>query len=158
MASQQEVQTYLAHWFQLGKSVHINNGQITRRPMPVLEGGQFSRDFQDCWQAIMAVEGRNCYLDGANETIEELLSPKWEITSCALCDMPTTISGVMPIAGLCTCSDLDSWPNNELPAPHMPINNKKHFSRLKTRLNKHPLGDHQIEHENKNRETTSNFE
>ncbi|MEM6253392.1 MAG: hypothetical protein AAF821_10765 [Cyanobacteria bacterium P01_D01_bin.156] len=139
MASQQEVQTYLAYWFQLGKSVHINNGQGTQRPMPVLEGGQFSRAFQDCWQAIIAVEGRNCYLEGSTETIEELLSPQWEITDCALCSMPTAMSNVMPVAGLCTCSDLDSWPNNEVPAPHMPINNKKHFSRLKTRLNELPV-------------------
>ena len=144
MASQQEVQTYLAYWFQLGKSIHINNGQITRRPMPVLEGDRFSRDFQDCWQAIMAVGGRNCYLDGSSETIAQLLSPAWEITNCARCNIPTAMETVMPVAKPCACGDLDSWPNNELPPPHMPINNKEHFSRLKTRLNEHPQGEHQV--------------
>lgn len=148
MASPQEVQTYLAYWFQLGKPIHLNNGQTTQRPEPVLEGNRFSRAFQDCWQAVIAVNGRDCYLDGANETIEELLSPHWEITNCALCSIPTTMSAVMPVAGLCSCGDMESWPNDELPAPHMPINNKKHFSRLKTRLNEHhPLGGHQAEGE-----------
>ena len=141
MASSREVQDYLAYWFQLGKSVHIKNGRSIQRPVPVLEGHQFSRAFQDCWRAIMAVEGRDCYLEGTQETIEQLLSPQWEITSCARCSIPTAMSAVMPVAQLCPCGDIDTWPNDELPAPHMPVNNNRHFSRLKTRLNEHPRCD-----------------
>ncbi|MEO1180817.1 MAG: hypothetical protein AAFX51_08165, partial [Cyanobacteria bacterium J06636_28] len=113
-----------------------------QRPVPVLEGHRFSRAFQDCWQAIMANDGRDCYLDGTEETIDQLLSPQWEITDCARCSIPVAMSAVMPVAQLCPCGDLDNWPNDEVPSPHMPINNKKHFSRLKTRLNEHPLGGH----------------
>lgn len=145
MASPKEVQNYLAYWFQLGKSVHIGSGAAPQRPVPVLEGHQFSRAFQDCWQAIMANDGRDCYLDGTEETIEQLLSPQWEITDCARCSIPVAMSVVMPVAQLCPCGDLDNWPNDEVPSPHMPINNKKHFSRLKTRLNEHPLGGHQFD-------------
>ncbi|MBX2866150.1 MAG: hypothetical protein KTR27_21570 [Leptolyngbyaceae cyanobacterium MAG.088] len=144
MASQHEVQIYLAYWFQLGKPVHISNGLMTQRPVPVLEGAQLSRAFKDCWKKIIAVGGRDCYLDGASETIEQLLSPQWEITDCARCSIPTAMPSVMPVAKACPCGDIDSWPNDELPAPHMPINNKKHFSRLKTRLNEHSLGGHQL--------------
>ncbi|MEM9265902.1 MAG: hypothetical protein AAGA46_10305 [Cyanobacteria bacterium P01_F01_bin.13] len=156
MASPQEVQNYLAYWFQLGKPVHINNGKITQRPIPVLEGDQFSRAFQECWQTIMAVGGRDCYLDGAQETIEQLLSPQWEIIGCARCEIPTVMSTIMPVARLCDCGDIDTWPNDELPAPHMPINNKKHFSKLKTRLSEHPLGGQQIDHEDESYRVTAN--
>lgn len=134
MASQQRVQHYLAYWFQLGKTIHIKNGRLTQRPVPVLEGNQFSRAFQDCWQSIMAIGGRDCYLDGTQETVEQLLSPQWEITDCARCSIPVAMHAVMPVAQLCACGDIDHWPNDELPAPHMPVNNHTHFSRLKTRL------------------------
>lgn len=147
MASPNEVQVYLAYWFQLGKPIHIKNGRITQRPVPVLDGNQFSRAFQDCWQTIMALDGRDCYLEGSNETIEQLLSPQWEITNCARCSIPTAMQTVMPVAQLCPCGDIDSWPNDELPAPHMPINNQKHFSRMKTRLNADPLSGEQIDYE-----------
>ncbi len=156
MASPHEVQTYLAYWFQLGKPVHINNGKITQRPVPVLEGGRLSRAFQECWQKIMAVGGRDCYLDGAKETIEQLLSPEWEIIECARCDIPTVVSAVMPVARLCDCGDIDTWPNNELPAPHMPINNSNHFSKLKTRLDERPFSGHQVAHEDVSHKATVN--
>ncbi|MEO0350959.1 MAG: hypothetical protein AAF282_13025 [Cyanobacteria bacterium P01_A01_bin.15] len=134
MASSQEVQNYLAYWFQLGKSVYIGNSGLTQRPEPVLEGHQLSRAFQDCWRSIMAVGGRDCYLAGTDETIEQLLSPQWEITDCARCSIPVAISAVMPVAQLCTCGDIDHWPNDELPPPHLPINDKTHLTRLKSRL------------------------
>ena len=153
MASPQEVQGYLAYWFQLGKSVHISNGRIIQRPVPVLEGHQLSRAFQDCWRTIMAVGGRDCYLDGSHETIEQLLSPQWDIIDCARCTIPTAMPAVMPVAQLCPCGDIDHWPNDQLPAPHMPINNNKHLSKLKKRLNQHPLGDHKFERNPDNHNT-----
>ena len=156
MASPREVQNYLAYWFQLGKSVHIKNGRSLQRPIPVLEGHQFSRAFQACWREIMAVKGRDCYLDGSQETIEQLLSPQWEITDCARCSIPTAIPVVMPVAQLCPCGDIDTWPNDELPAPHMPINNNEHFSRLKTRLNTYPHADHEDTLEDNTHQTGDN--
>ncbi|MGD1858215.1 MAG: hypothetical protein ACFB2W_28595 [Leptolyngbyaceae cyanobacterium] len=160
MASPQDVRHYLAYWFQLGKSIHIGNGRITQRPVPVLEGHRFSRAFDDCWQSIMTVSGRDCYLDGTQETIEELLSPNWEITDCARCSIPVAIHTTMPVAELCACGDIDTWPNDELPAPHMPINNNTHFNRLKTRLNDHRQDDLQadyaVDHDTDNQKTPIN--
>lgn len=156
MASQQDVQHYLAYWFQLGKPIHISNGRLTQRPVPVLEGNQFSRAFRDCWKLIMAVGGRDCYLDGTQETVEQLLSPKWEIADCARCSIPTAMSAVMPVAQLCACGDIDNWPNDELPAPHMPINNKNHFNRLTTRLSEHTLATHQLDYEDDSHKITLN--
>ncbi len=157
MASQQDVQHYLAYWFQLGKPVHINNGRLTQRPVPVLEGEHFSRAFQDCWKTIMAIGGRDCYLDGAKETIEELLSSQWEITDCARCSIPIAMQAVMPVAQLCPCGDIDTWPNDQLPAPHMPINNNVHFEKLKTRLTSHRCdelqADYDVDHDTDNRKT-----
>ncbi|MBE9070613.1 hypothetical protein IQ260_28645 [Leptolyngbya cf. ectocarpi LEGE 11479] len=158
MASQQEVQHYLAYWFQLGKPIHIKNGRLTQRPIPVLEGNQFSRAFKDCWKTIMAIGGRDCYLDGTQETVEQLLSPQWEIADCARCSIPVAMQTVMPVAQLCACGDIDHWPNNELPAPHMPVNNNTHFSRLKARLNDDRRddlqADYDIDHDTDNQKSS----
>ena len=157
MASQQDVQHYLAYWFQLGKPVHISNGRSTQRPVPVLEGDQFSRAFKDCWKTILSVGGRDCYLDGTQETIEELLSPQWEITDCARCSIPVAMQTVMPVAQLCACGDIDTWPNDELPAPHLPINNNTHFNKLTARLGGHHSddlqNDYDIDHDTDNQKS-----
>ncbi|MEM9483911.1 MAG: hypothetical protein AAGA83_09500, partial [Cyanobacteria bacterium P01_F01_bin.116] len=64
---------------------------------------------------------------------------------CSRCSIPIAMQAVMPVAQMCPCGDIDSWPNDELPAPHMPINNNTHFQRLKTRLNDHNRDDRQVD-------------
>ena len=62
-----------------------------------------------------------------------LYTPSWEIMHCARCEMPIPI----PTAGInddtCPCSDLPSWPNLDLPHPHVPgdVEDKLHEIHLK---------------------------
>ena len=134
MASTTQVRTYLAYWFQLGKKLIWCNGKATLFPQPVIEGDRLSAQFEECWQKIVSVKGKDCYLEGCNETIADLLSSEWDINGCARCNMPVAIveSGIQSLD--CLCSDLDNWPNDELPKPRSPVNSRVQLNRIKTRL------------------------
>lgn len=134
MASATQVRTYLAYWFQLGKKLVWRNGKEILLPQPIIQGERFSPQFEECWNKIMTLGGKDCYLEGRKETIADLLSSNWEITSCARCKMPVAMveSGIQPLD--CLCSDLDNWPNDQLPAPRSPINNYVQLNNIKTRL------------------------
>ncbi len=134
MASTTQVKTYLAHWFQLGKKLVWNNGEAELLPQQVIQGDRFSPQFEACWQKIMSVDGKDCYIEGHRETIEELLSSNWDINKCARCDMPVPMIeiGIQPLD--CACSDLDNWPNSELPAPRSPVNNYVQLHNIQKRL------------------------
>lgn len=134
MASETQVRTYLAHWFQLGKKLVWCNGIETILPRPIIVGHRFSDQFEECWQKIINVGGKDCYLEGSVTTIEQLLSPAWNIDKCARCEMPVPIveQGNQPLD--CVCSDLPNWPNNELPQPRLPINNYTQLDKIKARL------------------------
>ncbi|NEP14599.1 MAG: hypothetical protein F6K14_31260, partial [Symploca sp. SIO2C1] len=117
MSSQQQVKRYLAYWFQLGKKVVIDKSNSLVRPQPVIVGERYSQEFEDICQLIFSPDSGDCYLEGTQQTIAELLLPYWEVESCALCQMPIPIK----IAGIptpvCPCHDLLTWPNTELPVP-----------------------------------------
>ena len=134
MASATEVKTYLAHWFQLGKKLVWRNGEAELLPEKIISGDRFAAEFEDCWQKIMSVEGQNCYLVGDNATIQELLSSTWKIDQCARCAMPVPVVevGTQPLN--CVCSDLDNWPNSELPVPRPPINSQAKLNNISQRL------------------------
>ena len=134
MASATEVRAYLAHWFQLGKKLVWKNGAAELLPPKIIQGDRFTPEFEACWQKIMSVEGRDCYLIGAETTIQELLTSAWTIDRCAVCAMPvpTVETGIQPLN--CTCSDLNNWPNNELPAPRSPIASQTRLSSISDRL------------------------
>jgi hypothetical protein len=134
MASATEVKTYLAHWFQLGKKLIWCNGEAELLPKKIIQGDRFSAEFEECWQKIISVNGQNCYLVGAEATIQELLTPAWTIDQCARCAMfiPIIESGIQPLG--CACSDLDNWPNTELPKPHSPINSQAKLNNISERL------------------------
>ena len=134
MASTEQVRTYLAYWFQLGKKLAWRNGEEMLLPQPIIQGDRFSPQFEECWQKIVSIGGKNCYLEGSNETIEDLLSSNWNINGCARCGMPVSMveSGIQPLD--CLCSDLDNWPNNELPTPRSPINSKVQLGKIRARL------------------------
>lgn len=134
MASSAEIKTYLAYWFQLGKQVLNDNGQTSYKPETVIQGDHFSPEFERCWNAIMSVGGNALYLEGTDETIADLLSPEWEITNCARCEMPVPIPQVEITERLCPCNDLPAWPNEEIPQPRLPINSSKRLHTLKERL------------------------
>lgn len=134
MASEQEVRQYLAYWFQLGKKVFIHNGQESLLPQPVIQGDRYSQKFEDCWQQILAPESGDCYLEGTEETVAELLTPAWSVSPCARCSMPVPIRnvGMPPLS--CPCNDLSSWPNTEIPAPRSPINSQTQLKEIRERL------------------------
>lgn len=118
MASLQQLQQYLALWFQVGQGVVVNTNGQTYCPQPVLSQGKYSPEFQQCWQQLEQFGLENCYLDGTVLSLEELLNPTWEITACARCLMPIALPiGKLPNLA-CPCSDSPSWPNFDLPIPH----------------------------------------
>ncbi|HLO84442.1 MAG TPA: hypothetical protein VK203_05410 [Nostocaceae cyanobacterium] len=134
MATKQEVKQYLAHWFQLGKKVMVNKGQVSFLPQPVLRDNDYSVEFEECWQKILALGTRDCYLEGTQETVAELLTPTWEMVSCGRCAMPVPIRSMGMPASTCPCFYLLSWPNTELPAPRCPIDNQEQLQIIRDRL------------------------
>lgn len=134
MASPTQVKQYLAYWFQLGKGVAIKNGEKILRPQPVIRGDRYSREFEECWHEITSVDSGDCYLEGTQETIAELLTQIWEINDCSRCQMPIPIrsQGMPPLC--CPCFDLPNWPDNEKPEPRSPIDSHAHLLRISQRL------------------------
>ncbi len=133
MASVQKVQAYLAYWFQLGKPVVFQNGQTQCLPSPVFQANHYSLSFQQCWRRIVD-NPKQCYLSGTDESIADLLSDEWEIVGCARCPMPIP----MPVRGIklspCPCTDLSSWPNDQIPAPRIGVNTQAHLQEIRQRL------------------------
>ncbi|WP_035985382.1 hypothetical protein [Leptolyngbya sp. KIOST-1] len=134
MASQAQIRNFLAHWFQLGKPVVLaeNRGQCL--PEPIYQNGDYSKSFEDCWHRIMVTGGQDCYLEGTSQSIAAMLSPAWEVTPCARCDMPLAIPIAGPMNYPCPCSDLMSWPNTDMPMPRTAVDNRQHLSDLRQRL------------------------
>lgn len=134
MANEKDVKKYLAYWFQLGKGVVIANGVANLLPQPVYRGDLYSQEFEECWQRIISLESGDCYLEGTNETIAQLLTPAWEIIPCGRCNMPIPIRNVGMPAEVCPCSDLPGWPNTDLPAPRSAVNNQERLIGIRDRL------------------------
>lgn len=134
MASEQQVKRYLAYWFQLGKRVFIRNGQTALFPKQVIVGDRYSQEFEQMWQQILLPESGDCYLEGTPQTIAELLTSKWDIEPCSRCEMPVPLINVGMPPDSCTCSDLPTWPNTDLPAPREPVNSQDRLSSIRDRL------------------------
>ncbi|MGB5963398.1 MAG: hypothetical protein WBG73_22365 [Coleofasciculaceae cyanobacterium] len=133
MASEQQVKRYLAYWFQLGKKVVIGNGQSSVLPQPVIAGDRYSDQFEQIWQQLISSDG-DCYLEGTQETISDLLTPRWDVSPCARCEMPVPVVNVGMPPELCPCNDLPTWPNTELPAPRDPVNSTGRLQGIRDRL------------------------
>lgn len=136
MAPEQKVKRYLAYWFQLGKRVLINNGDLAVRPQAVMVGDRYSDEFERIWQQVLSPDSGDCYLEGTEETIAELLTPVWDVTSCARCEMPVPVKSAGMPSELCPCSDLPTWPNTDLPLPREPVSSQDRLSKIRDRLNK----------------------
>lgn len=134
MSDTSAVKKYLAHWFQLGKKVICPKNQAMLFPLPIFNADRYSSEFEDCWQKMLDPESGDCYLEGTQQTIQDLLSPQWEFHPCARCTIPVPIE-VMGQSGLsCPCHDLSNWPNLELPLPHLPVNSRENLDRIRQRL------------------------
>lgn len=134
MASSDKVKQYVACWCQLGKKLVIDNGKEILCPKTVIISNQYSSAFEDCWEKVIAISGKNCYLEGVEPTIDLLLSPAWIISYCAKCQMPIPQLDLGLQSPGCPCIDLPLWPNTDLPIPRPPINNNLHLKRIKSRL------------------------
>ena len=134
MASEQNVRQYLAYWFQLGKKVFIRNGQESLKPSSVIAGDRYSAEFEDCWQIVRSPESGDCYLEGTDQTIAELLSPEWEINGCARCEMPIPSRAIGMPPDNCPCFDLPGWPDTEKPQPRSPISSQTLLAQIRDRL------------------------
>ncbi len=133
MASEEQVKQYLAHWFQLGKQVLLPNRQEKLRPTKIFEGKNYSAEFERVWHYLLEVDA-DCYLEGTEQTIQQLLSPEWEIIECARCEMPFPITTAGVTSLVCPCSDLPGWPNNELPPPRSGVDSEAHLTRIRQRI------------------------
>lgn len=134
MASPSEVKKYLAHWFQLGKGVMSDKDNSLYLPTSIIQGDRYSKEFEQCWQAIMQRDPRTLYLRGTQQSVADLLSPAWEIVGCARCGMPVPLPQTQVPMNPCTCDDLPNWPNEELPRPRLPVNSHDHLEKLRSRL------------------------
>ncbi|WP_041238036.1 hypothetical protein [Gloeothece citriformis] len=137
MATEDQVKLYLAYWFQLGKKVLLNNGREKLLPNPIFEENRYSAEFENCWQRLIDPKSGDCYLEGTDQTIQQLLSPAWEIVDCARCQMPIPINQIGQTVLGCPCADLPLWPNTELPAPRFGVDSRKHLSNLSERLQRY---------------------
>ena len=134
MASPEKVKHYIACWFQLGKRLVLDKGKVISMGESVVKGDRYSSDFENYWQEIIAQEGANCYLEGTDITLNDLLSSTWDITPCARCSMPIPRLelGVQTIS--CPCFDMPRWPNFELPFPRVPVQSNLRLSSINNRL------------------------
>ena len=134
MASQDQIRNFLAHWFQLGKPVVLAENRGECLPDPIFQQGCYSQSFEDCWHKIMVTSGRDCYLKGTTQSIAEMLSPVWDITPCARCEMPIAMPTAGVMTALCPCDDLPTWPNTDVPMPRTAVNSDQRLTDLRQRL------------------------
>jgi hypothetical protein len=134
MASLLEVKQYLAHWFQLGRKVYVYNGDLALLPTKIFANTNYSAEFEQCWQLILADRSGDCYLEDTTQTIEELLTPKWDLVDCARCQMsvPLQVAGMPP--DNCPCVNLPHWPNNEVPLPVSQVALQSKLASIQDRL------------------------
>lgn len=131
MASMDRVKQYLAHWFQVGKPVICPQGDRQILPQTILEGNHYSPEFESCWQELQT--HRDCYLQGTTQTLQDLLSDRWEIEDCPRCTMPMPFDALGLKTG-CPCADLAGWPNIAVPMPHCPRYARDRLSAIHKRL------------------------
>lgn len=134
MASALEVKQYLAHWFQLGKKVYLHNGDVSLLPNNIFYNTNYSAEFEQCWDLITSARSGDCYLEDTDQTIDELLTPQWELVDCARCSMliPLKVVGVPPEN--CPCINLPHWPNHEVPVPRSQLAVRSKLANIQDRL------------------------
>lgn len=147
MAEAKDVQQYLAYWFQAGKNVMLDGGCKAYRPSTVIQGDRYSDEFLKCWNYLLSKNSGDCFLEGTHQTVQELLSSSWDITSCARCEMPVPMVaiGVNPLG--CPCNDLPTWPNSDVPQPRSPISSRDRLFQIHNRLTQHDAAEDNDSHD-----------
>ena len=134
MAAKQRVKDYLAYWLQTGKRLFYAAMPDGHEFTSILQGNHYSQEFETCWEQICDPSAGDVYLEGMTQTVQELLSSEWEIMTCFRCDMPIPMVIMGRNHGTCPCSDLELWPNLELPQPRSPVDSDRHLLAIHTRL------------------------
>jgi hypothetical protein len=136
MASSEQVKRYIASWLQLGRTIAIDNssGTVTLSANKVVEGDKYTREFESIWQQVSGLNSQNSYLEGTSEPIAQLLTPRWEIVPCSVCNMLVTAPQVGIKIATCPCHDLPSWPDNSVPVPTGAINSQVTLQEIRDRL------------------------
>jgi hypothetical protein len=79
MASESKVRHYLGYWLQFGKKIIMYNGTVAKGLESAISREGYSQEFEDLWAEVRSPDSGNCRLEGSWETIDELLTPQWEI-------------------------------------------------------------------------------
>jgi hypothetical protein len=136
MASVNQVKTYLAYWFQLGRGVWIPGHADLVKPARILSDNAYSVEFETLWAKLATPSvSAHSYLEGTEQTIDELLSPMWEVESCARCSLPIPLKTAgLPPTYTCPCADMGNLPNLEMIPPREPVNSQLVLQRICDRL------------------------
>lgn len=134
MADQQRVKDYLAYWLQTGKRLFYSAVPEGHQFKSILQGNRYSKEFESCWEQVSDPASGEAHLEGMTQTIQELLSPEWEIMACSRCEMPIPMVMMGTNSDACPCSDLDLWPNLEVPQPRSPVDSNRRLLAIHTRL------------------------
>lgn len=131
MATPQQVKEYLACWFQIGKRVAIHSGTEFLHPQSVLQGDRYSPEFEKCWQQLLTETALgDCYLEGTDQKIAELLEPNWDLIGCSRCQLPIPVKVTGTEYEACVCSNMPNLPNLDLPSPHLPVSNRSYLFKI----------------------------
>ncbi len=134
MSNYDAVKKYFAQWLQMGKKVFMKNQNKLVGMNCVVRGESYTNEFEQLWAEISDPRSGDVYLEGTDESVQELLSPKWEVIACARCAMPVPIGMGPQVAQICPCDDLGCSPNLEAIAPREPVITAKHLTRIMSRL------------------------
>ena len=136
MASIEQVKRYLAYWFQAGKPLISPRHNQRILPQSILAGDHYSPEFESCFRTLLLPPYRDSYLEGTVQTLNELLSSRWELIDCSRCSMPIPIDELGLVTG-CSCADLPAWPNTEIPQPRCPNTVQEQLKFIHERLKRH---------------------
>ncbi len=134
MAAEEQVRAYLACWFQLNRSLVIHPQGQTFCPQPVISGSHYSQAFETVWHIIKSKQGQDCYLEGTNQTLNELMTGTWDFIPCARCTLPIPVPQAQQQTWDCPCAEILSWPNLELPLPRPPQNGQENLDQICLRV------------------------
>ena len=135
MASRTLVKNYIAQWMQMGKSISLSTQGKQVSIYKIINGEEYSSLFNKLWDEISTTKADEAYLDGTDQTIDDLLSDRWEIIGCARCSLLVPSLDLGPrVPVCCPCDDLPTHPNLDLVAPHVPVKLSTAINELCDRL------------------------
>ena len=134
MAGELKVKDYVAYWLQTGKRLFSPAVPEGHHVTSIVQGDRYSSEFEECWAHVRDPASGDCYVEGMDQTIQDLLTSEWEVVSCPRCEMPMPMMTMGVTSCPCPCSDLELWPNLEIPQPRSPIDSNAHLMAIRSRL------------------------